>query len=258
MNNSIPASWKFKYALRKIYNPKEVDFRVFGVGAAKTGTHSLGQMFDDRISSAHELDIEQLIYLHLERVSSSSSRKLHRYLLVRDKIQNLKIDASHINIYLVKDLELLFPGSKFILTLRHPEDWLRSFINDSLSREASPAFKIFREYRFGDTKHPREEEVLRANNLFTVEGYLNYWKEGIERVVSEVPASRLMILKTTELSSRSNEIAKFCSIGGFGVTPEKSKAYVNPNSFDVLDKLPEGYLDAIITTQCKELLNRYW
>lgn len=228
-------------------------FRIFGVGAAKTGTHSIASIFEHHVSARHEADAEDLIRLHLDRVSTSDDSEVRRFLIERDQRRRLKIDASQVNIYLIEDIEALFPNSRFILTVRPPLEWLRSMLDDSLRRAASPTWLAFRDYRFGSKDHlPPEEEPLRARGLYSLAGYLSYWRNAIERTRC-IPDERLIVLETSELASRSLDVAQFCGIEGFIPKPGKAHAFANPTRFGVLNELDFDYLVATAERICGDM-----
>jgi hypothetical protein len=217
--------------------------RVFGIGSAKSGTHTIGRMFKDRLVSAHEMDAEHLIKLHLDRVETGDSTKLHQYILARDWRRNLKIDASQVNIYLMDDIEALFPDSLYILTVRPPLSWLRSMLDDSLRRGTSDTWIRFRDYRFGPaTGHPAEEIALAEKGLHTLDGYLRYWRFAVEEALSKIPSNRCLIVPTYEISTRHEEIARFCGIEDSRKPPATAHEFRNPRRFGVLDALSDGYL----------------
>ena len=117
--------------------PSRSGVRVYGVGAAKTGTHSFGEMFANRVRSGHEMDSEKLIVMHLDATRGGDRRELKEFLRKRDSKRSLKIDASQVNIYLMNELLEIWPDSRFVLTIRPPMSWLRSIIDDSLRRETN-------------------------------------------------------------------------------------------------------------------------
>ncbi|QTD56462.1 sulfotransferase [Parasphingorhabdus cellanae] len=227
--------------------------RIFGTGAAKTGTHSIGEMFSDAVFAFHEQDAEKLIRLHLERETTGNAKPLHRYLRVRDRLRNLKIDSSQINIYLINDLEQLFPESLYILTIRRPLDWLRSMIDDSLRRDTTETWLRFRDYRFGPKASLPHETPLETRDLYSVGGYLKYWTDSIENVISRVTPERLLIIKTHEISGQIEQIAHFCGIPAESVTPEKTRSFVNPERFGVLAELDPEYLIDTVEAACGDL-----
>lgn len=234
--------------------------RVFGVGAAKTGTHSLAALFADRVPSAHEADARRLIRLHLAREQTGDDRRLRLALRLRDRLRGLAVDASQVNLYLAADLVALFPDARFVLTLRPPLSWLRSMIDDSLRREVDPVWLRFRAYRFRPPPDaapgwPEAEEPLRAAGLHRLDGYLDHWRSAIERVQAAVPAKRLLVVRTEELGARSAEIAAFCGIGG-GAATGQAHAFANPTRFGVLARVPEAHLLGVADRRCGALARR--
>ena len=219
--------------------------RIFGVGAAKTGTHSLGEMFAHRVPSAHEADCEALIELVLRR-ERDGSEPVTRALRRRDRERGLKIDASQVNIYLLDELAALFPDSRYVLTVRDPRDWLRSMIDDSLRRTPSETWMRFRDHRFGAKADAPREAPLARRGLHSLAGYLGYWRHSIEVVLARVPHERLLIVATPDLLSRAPEIAEFCGMSGVEAAPAKAHAFSNPERFGVLEEIEAGHLDDAI------------
>lgn len=92
--------------------------KVFGIGAAKTGTTSLGRCF------------ELLGYDHqgqeLGLVKDIAKGDLSRIIALAETKQSFE-DWPWIILY--KELDQAFPGSKFVLTIRDAEKWLGSYKN---------------------------------------------------------------------------------------------------------------------------------
>ena len=210
-------------ALRKIVRSSViVEPRIFGVGAEKTGTHSLASMFSDYVATAHEPDSEILIKLLLDRKEGGSNAAILRFLAKQDSARRLKINSSHINVFLVQELRELFPGSHYVLTMRHPLEWLRSKLDDSLRRDTSEHWHRFRDFRFGaKDKLPGPEQPLAEAGLYSLGGYLAYWKTAITLPIEQIGSERLLIVRTQDLHSRAQEIAEFCDIERFKPDPRK-------------------------------------
>ena len=242
-------------ALRDRLRPRGI--RVYGVGAAKTGTHSLGTMFASRAASAHEADAERLIERLLAAEDRGDRAALRRYLRIRDARRRLRVDASQVNVYLLDDLLALYPDSRFVLTIRPPMAWLRSIVDDSLRRDVSKTWIRFRDYRFGRPgPFPAEEAVLEERGLFQLAGYLSYWSDAIARVTDRVPAGQLMVVRVDELAARSEEIAAFCGIpaGPLG----RTHAFANPRRFGLLSRIPAEHLMKVAEAQCGAAFRRHF
>lgn len=222
--------------------------RVFGVGAAKTGTHTIGALFADRVRAAHEADAQALIRLHLDRVDTGRDATLHRFLLDRDRSRRLRIDVSQVYVYLVDDLETLFDDARFIVTVREPVDWLRSIIDDSLRRDTSPVWKRFRTYRFGEpTDHPAPEDELARNGLHTISGYLGYWQFALTTVLDRIDPSKLLIVRTGDIDRDVARIAAWCGIATESTDAFRSaRRYQNPTRSGVLERVDRLYLSTLV------------
>lgn len=240
------------------FGPKRA-LRVHGMGAAKTGTHTLGEMFADRVPSAHERDAERLIALLLD--AGPGSPALRRYLQRRDRWRGLQIDASQVNIYLIGDLEALFPDSRYVLTLRSPAAWLRSMVDDSLRRETSATWHRFRDFRFGPRAAPDgaraggsradgPEAALAEAGLYTLDGYLGYWAFAVTEALDRLPADRLLVLRTEEIGPRAAEIARFAAVPDPDRPPRLTHAFRNPWRSGVLSRIDRAYLQDRLATVC--------
>lgn len=90
--------------------------KVFGVGWAKTGTTSLGECFDilGYRHTAGRLDlVDHLETGDLDPILTEAERF--------DAFEDWPW------LLLFRELDAAFPGSRFVLTTRRPEPWLRSY-----------------------------------------------------------------------------------------------------------------------------------
>jgi hypothetical protein len=101
--------------------------KVFGIGWAKTGTTTLGCALSI-LGYRHQ---GQNISL-LPQALSGDLSKVHRIASGADSFDDWPW------ILLYKEMDMLFPGSRFILTNRNPADWLRSY-RAMLVREGVPS-----------------------------------------------------------------------------------------------------------------------
>ena len=92
--------------------------KVFGIGWAKTGTKTLGECL--RVLGyrhcSQRLDLVDCLYNgNLERIVDEA----RRFDSVEDWPWTL----------LYREMDAAFPGSRFILTIRNENRWLRSYLN---------------------------------------------------------------------------------------------------------------------------------
>ncbi len=92
--------------------------KIFGIGWAKTGTTTLGKCF--RILGLNHQSQD------LGLVKDVGTGDFSRISTLAERYEAFE-DWPWIILY--KELDKLFPGSKFILTQRNPDSWIRSYKN---------------------------------------------------------------------------------------------------------------------------------
>lgn len=235
--------------------------RLYCVGAAKTGTHSIHTMFDDTIKSQHEADDDEMISKVLQiSAGQISEANLLSFIRQRDKNICLDVDSSQLNFFLLDQLLEEFSDALFLLTIRDCYSWLNSFIDDSLRRQPSDNWIKLREYRFRADSfvHPPQELALKERGLYTLDGYLSYWAIHNHEVLSKVPEDRLMIVRTNEITKKAYEIADFAGLNRDCVLTQHSHSFKNPERFHVLREIPQDYLEAKVREYCGPLMARFF
>lgn len=241
-----------------IYNRKT---RLYCVGAAKTGTHSIESMFNNMIRSGHEPDdqevIDKIIKLSMGQISEKS---MISYIRKRDNKLCLDVDSSQLNFYFISYIIKEFTDALFLLTIRDCYSWLDSFINHSLSRSTSKNWIKFRDFRFQADlfSHPPEEQVLKLKGLYTLDGYLSYWAYHNNKVLDSILSDRLMVVRTNEITSKALNIANFAGLPKESVQTQKTHSYKNPQKYNILQEVPEDYLEAKVSKHCEPLMAKYF
>jgi hypothetical protein len=167
--------------------------RLYCIGTAKSGTHSIADMFCHSIRAAHEPQADALVQKILGAASGQiSTEQLTHWVRARDKEMALEVDSSQLNFFLMDILLTEFPDALFVLTIRDAYSWLDSFINHVLHFNGmGPDWLRFRDFRFkaGAFTHAAEEPILKEKGLHTLDGYLSYWAMHNENVLARVPAT---------------------------------------------------------------------
>lgn len=133
--------------------------KVFGIGFHKTGTTSLTKAL--RILGYNAIHGDS----SLEAPYGDSGRSLLKLI----KAGNYRLptidryDAFTDNPYfsIWKELDREYPGSKFILTIREEEEWIKSCIKYFADREILP----MREWMFGEDANPAHSEAAKQSWL---------------------------------------------------------------------------------------------
>ena len=200
-------------------------------------------MFADQVPSSHEKDMHRLIGLILD--DGLGSPALRRFLRIRDRWRGLQIDALHVNVFLIDNLMSPLLDSRYLLTVRSPAQWLRSFLDDSLRQDHAPIWHRFRNFRFGPKAVAEGPEAARGTaGLYTLDGYLKYWMLSITEVMAKVPKDRLLVLQTEDIATRTTEIAHFVQVPDPDRPPRTTYAYRKTQRFGLLDQTPREHLAA--------------
>ncbi len=230
---------------------------LYGVGTAKSGTHSVAALFGRRLVAAHEAEAEALIARLL--ADPVDADELRRYLVARDRRLRLEVDASQLNGLVLDPLLERFPHARFLLTIRHPYDWLDSFLNHELAHPSQPEWQAFRDWRFATGRpHPPEESALAARGRSTLDGYLGYWARHNRTVLERVPADRLLVVRTDELGRRLPELAAFAGVPESWLDPAGAHAFPAATRFGVLDEVDPTYLADRIRHHGGDLVARFF
>ncbi len=191
--------------------------RAFGVGAAKTGTHSLAVAFGKTLKSAHEPDASEIVSLiiaaHTQQLDAS---EYHRQLRSLIDGQGLELNVSHPLGFAIRELFTIYPSALYVLTVRDAESWLASFINHQLTRPTSENWRKFRDLRFCKGFHPDrpEDKPATTKGLYSVDAYLSHWVRHSFRVIKTVPSSQLCILGTKYIN---RDLPRISSFLGFSI-----------------------------------------
>jgi len=234
---------------------------AFGVGMAKSGTHSLAALFEKNYRARHEADCTRLIDAILERAAGRcSDADVRAYLRRRDARWWLEVDSSQLNFFILDDLIDMFRQARFILTMRDCVSWLDSLINHSLSRTPTTAWRRLREHRFATPRlaHPVEELALAQRGLYTLDGYLRYWARHNATVLARVPADRLLVIKTHEIAAKSADIAGFLGIAPATLQPDVAHSNRARHRHEVLAKVPSHHLALKVQRHCGPLMERFF
>ncbi len=233
--------------------------RLYGVGMGKTGTHSVAAVFERDHRAAHEAGAKELMEVLFAEVDGTATHQdVRDHLVERDRRLDLDMDASLVNGEVVTDLVDLFPGSRYVLTVREPHAWLDSMANHSLAHATPPHWVRWRDLRFraAELTHPPEEAAWQERGLYTVDGYLGSWARHNRMVLDAVPADDLLIVHTEDLADRLDEVAAFCGVTAESLDHDRVHSFPAAGRFEALEDLDAGYVEERIAHHCGPLLAR--
>lgn len=238
----------------------------FCLGAAKTGTTSLAEMFKLCYRSAHEPETVALTEAVARVLNNSGSVKpalqdpnratscgdfdVAAWLLARDRRLNLEVEASHPLGYMAPWLPRVFPDARFLITLRDPLPWLKSRLNFHLYK-SPPEWRQYRDLIWGrwHRGYAPEEKHLEGLGLYSIDAYLAQYAEQYRMLFRNLPAHRRQLVKTEELDTSLDKIAAFLEIEPTSISRRHANAM--PREESVIDQLPTDFVAARIQANCQ-------
>lgn len=191
-------------------------FHGFCLGSGKTGTASVASMFQ-RFRSAHEpmpaLTNQIVIEYDKQDLKPNVAQRLLR---CRDDDLQLEMDASHPLGFIPKLLARTFPNSKFLITVRHPLEWVKSRMAYHLAVDP-PAWRPFRQHFWRNRPEDysiHDEYLATTYHLCPLDAYLGVYEEQYTRLWNETPYDQAIIVKTESLSNSHalKKIAQFFEV----------------------------------------------
>jgi Sulfotransferase domain len=235
---------------------------VYCIGTAKSGTHSIADMFCKNVRTGHEPQSAPLIEKIFGVASGQVSKEqLSRWVRERDREMALEVDSSQLNFFLLDVLLAEFPDARFVLTIRDAYSWVDSFINHVLHfNQAGKDWLRLRDFRFGSGAftHQPEEQILKEKGLHTVDGYLSYWAMHNHNVLAQVPAHRLLVVRTQQIRQRAYEIADFAGLPRSCVDLSRTHSFKNPEKFNLLHQVDRRFLEDKMEKHCGRLMRRFF
>lgn len=234
-------------------------FRLFGVGLAKSGTHSLAGVFARDYRSAHEPEAKQQVELTCDVLEGRDGAEaaLRSYLREREDRLRLEVNAAGWNGLVIEELVALAPDTRFVLTVREPRSWLDSLVNHLKVGQAPEHFVRLRSLIYGGAgEHPPEEAVLAEHGFHPLAGYLTDWARRHDRVLDEVPPERLLVVRTEAIGSSLDELAAFVGVDPATLDPEQAHGFKARAKFGLLDEIDPNHLQGRIDELCGPTLAR--
>jgi hypothetical protein len=259
----VPGSLLRRLARRTGPTPEVDDrplprFRLFGVGLAKSGTHSLAGVFARDHRSAHEPEAKAQVELTCDVLEGRADpSELRRYLRDREDRLRLEVNAAGWNGLVVEELVDLAPDTRFVLTVREPRSWLDSLVNHLKVGQAPPHFVRLRSLIYDTGRpHPPEEAVLAEHGFFPLDGYLGDWARRHQRILDAVPPERLLVVRTEDIGPRLADLAAFVDVPVETLDEAQAHGFKARAKFGLLDEIDPAHLQPRIDELCGPVLAR--
>ena len=237
--------------------------RLYCVGIAKSGTHSVAEMFTRRVRARHEPEALELIEKILDRHHGRLAEpEWTEWLRARDRRLALEVDSSHLNLDILDFLLAEFPDARFLLTIRDCYSWLNSMFNQTLQFRGrlDPRWREIRALRAGPGAwtYAPEERVLEEHELPNLDSHLSRWSSRNGEALARIPGPRLLVVRTDQIAARAFEIADFAGLPRRLVRPRRAHAFRAPVDLDLIRRLDRVFLESKVQRHCRPLMARFF
>jgi hypothetical protein len=242
----------------KKMNPRRI--HVYGVGAPRTGTMSLSEMFIPKYKSDHEPNYQNIIPIVAQKIGVEKRYTKRR---IKEELnrKRLEVHVSHILVYVLEEIKNVFTNCKFICTYREPKGWITSMLNRRIKNPLKNLHKqhpgrmwnLWRRISLG-VPH-KESKKFPKNKLHSARQYLKYWSWHYRSVIKKIPEEKLLIIKTDSLSESRKEVSKFLGIEKKKLSKPK-KTHETRNKIKLKSIFDEGKIEEKIEKYCKSTIEK--
>lgn len=269
-----------KHKLKQILEPVESSFKrtsiwkamrprrihVYGVGAPRTGTLSLARLFKPKYRVEHEPYYPELIPMlykrHVKKINFENCEKRVEKI---DNKKRLEVNVSHVMVYILEELKEIFENAKFIVTIRHPKQWLNSML-DRLVKVRPKKFKynhpgkVWKKWRklslnidISEKEYGEKSGLYRPKKY--VKNYLQYWSWHYNKVIQTLPCRRTLFILTKEINESQERISNFLKIDEKNLK-NKSHSHKTKESYNHTEKINSRYLKEMIKKECDKTIKK--
>jgi hypothetical protein len=222
---------------------------------------SLDGLLGQKLTGAHEPHAYLFTRSWLKYMAGQLSLQDWKAFLVRrSNALALEFEASGFLTTEADQLAELFPNSKFILTIREPESWLRSMLRHVEKNRQRLGYHYWEpvlQHYFAGHDFPVEEASLEAQKLFPLRSMLDYWKSSNESAIRSIPTDQLLILDTKKLSESLGQLEGFMDWQPGSLNPQKSHLHQSTIIKDPTDEISQSYLSTL-TADYQQTFERWF
>lgn len=262
------ARLSFPTAIRNKLQPRK--FRAFSIGLPKSGTTSIAEIFSVNYRSAHEPNpaeiLEKLLAARKSRDGVIELRNYYENL--HDCLCWLEMESSWHRGLFPEITYSLYPTARYVLTIRDCYSWADSLLNNAIircpkgtqNRFSTRSTGLFLKVMFGKGPftYAPEEHVLEEANIFPLDNLFQFWAQGNQRIIDTINPSKLLILRTQEISNSLTKLAHFIGVPESSLSMDRSHARKAAKYNKVLSKIDPNFVEEKAELHCNDLMNQFF
>jgi transcriptional regulator with XRE-family HTH domain len=246
------------YLLRLNRNPRR--FKIYNVGIERTGTKSIAAIFST-YHSYHEFMWSETIRSILDyKKGAITEAAFSSFVRDRDTKGMLELDSAGYSFFYLQRLVDEFHSAQFIFCIRDCYSWLDSLVNTYLHGiNAEPLIQEYTSFLFG------VDQTLFADRAAFVgafpdhiDGFLSYWNDANNAVLEVLPPVRSLIVRTHEISSSLEAMARLAGVDERTLIPTASHQNRSPEKYSILQESDPAFLERKFTRHCAWIMDRFF
>ena len=91
-----------------------------------------------------------------------------------------------------------------------------------------------------------------------MDGYLSFWAAHNREILANVPADRLLIVRTHEIQDDIERMAKFLAIPAETLDRSQAHQYGATRQYGILAKIDRDFLEEKVDLHCRDLMDQYF
>jgi hypothetical protein len=121
-------------------------------------------------------------------------------------------------------------------------------------------WSLLADYRYGSRRYYREQETeLKKLGLYPIGNYFSYWSEHIRLVLDTIPESNLLVLRTSNISKSTKNIADFLEINHGNInTNNKHKHGLEEKPINIENIVGKRYLKKQAKLHCEDTMKKFY
>ena len=236
-------------------------FTLLNVGIARTGTTSIGHIFNS-YRSHHEIGFKHIAPAIQQFSGKEISRESFEGIVLGEYGKHAPwevVSASYSHYYLDVLLRT-YPEAKYLVTLRDCFGWVESISNFVVGRNWKHGWLY--EYTWFNAGVPPEvlanEKAFLKNHRQYLENFFRLWGEWNGKILGMLPRERLLVLRTHEISQKREEIAAFVGVSPESLNWKRSHRNQNSHRLKLAEMISETELEALFAKYAAPIMREYF
>lgn len=264
MKSALKELWVYVRWLRyRLTTPRKM--HVYCIGAARSGTHSIAQLLASSYKTSHEPGgaYDLINILRSQPFYAVTDPAYQQFFRHRDRELYLDLESSHLLGPFAETLHATFPKAQFIVTIRDCYSWLDSIMNSQINGQGTRKYPVWKSlydmyFQAGKFTHAPHEQILAEYRLYTLDGYLAYWREHYQYVLAALPPEKRLVLRTCDLRESRLRLAEFLHIAPETLDMTRAHGGQALKKYHILHKLDQNFLEEKVALYCADLMQQFF